>query len=225
MAIPLRVGPIRKWRCVSFFITKLGSPTYRAFVILHKMNDILSKNRRDAGITDFPKVLFSEFVLNPSSLVKSNRELSELLQKSESAITRSISVLKEAGYIETYIERGYKRVVSITGLYEPIVPPTITKNRLSHVGFVYIMTDKANGIKKIGFSKNPDAREKTLQSEKPTIEIEKYWWGTMSDEKELHESFSNKRVRGEWFSLYHQDVCAIDFFMTQKYPNGANDLY
>jgi hypothetical protein len=38
-------------------------------------------------------------------------------------------------------------------------------------GYVYLMIDKNTGYHKIGFSKNPKHREKTLQSEKPTIEL------------------------------------------------------
>lgn len=72
---------------------------------------------------------------------------------------------------------------------------------------VYLMIDHNTGYYKIGRSKNPQKRENTLQSEKPTIELL-----FSSDElpidieKLIHNEFSNKRVRGEWFDLTEEDV-------------------
>ena len=83
---------------------------------------------------------------------------------------------------------------------------------------VYLMKDNISNFIKIGKSIQPLKREKTLQSEKPTItmflicpcgneknanEVEKY----------LHELFNSKRVRGEWFDLNENDINII----TSKY--------
>ncbi len=77
--------------------------------------------------------------------------------------------------------------------------------------FVYLMHDTANGYYKIGISNNPEYREKTLQSEKPTIEMVKSKKFPIrkiaeSIEKALHETYSEKRLRGEWFELDKDDV-------------------
>ena len=63
----------------------------------------------------------------------------------------------------------------------------------------YLMKDKANNYYKIGKSKNPKYREKTLQSEKPTIEIVKVW--NKNIERILHNKYADYRCRGEWFKL------------------------
>ena len=74
---------------------------------------------------------------------------------------------------------------------------------------VYVMIDKNTGYYKIGRSINPEKREKTLQSEKPTIEMLFNHDARVKDEKELHDMFRDKRVRGEWFDLNGSDLNKI----------------
>jgi len=81
---------------------------------------------------------------------------------------------------------------------------------------IYVMIDKNTGLYKIGRSKNPTIREKTLQSEKPTIELMLYWSGFTNDEKFLHEKYRDKRVRGEWFSLDYIDIESIKSYFKEK---------
>lgn len=80
--------------------------------------------------------------------------------------------------------------------------------------YVYLMVDTTNGFHKIGISNHPDYREKTLQSEKPTIEricAKKYpsQLIAQSIENALHTAFSSKRIRGEWFDLTDDEVAQI----------------
>jgi len=63
----------------------------------------------------------------------------------------------------------------------------------------YIIKDKSNGLYKIGRSIDPVKREKTLQSEKPNLELIKTWDADI--EKTLHDEYKDFRVRGEWFEL------------------------
>jgi len=74
---------------------------------------------------------------------------------------------------------------------------------------VYVMIDKNTGYYKIGRSKNPLRRERTLQSEKPTIEMLFNYDARVKDEKLLHDIFKQKRVRGEWFDLNGSDLIKI----------------
>lgn len=77
--------------------------------------------------------------------------------------------------------------------------------------YVYLMHDTSNNFYKIGISNNPSYREKTLQSEKPTIEniaAKKYPIRKIAEsfEKSLHQTYADKRIRGEWFKLDEIDV-------------------
>jgi predicted GIY-YIG superfamily endonuclease len=74
--------------------------------------------------------------------------------------------------------------------------------------FVYLMKNTRNGYTKIGISKNPKHREKTLQSEEPEIDLiwKKEIPNAIGREIELHKKYSDKRIRGEWFDLTEQDI-------------------
>ncbi len=71
----------------------------------------------------------------------------------------------------------------------------------------YLMVDRNTGYTKIGKSKDPVFRERTLQSEKPTISL----FAICEDnvERALHSLYENKRVRGEWFDLTPNEVSNI----------------
>lgn len=71
----------------------------------------------------------------------------------------------------------------------------------------YLMIDRNTNYYKIGKSETPKFREKTLQSEKPTIELIHVI--NKDIEKVLHYKFAHKRIRGEWFSLNQKDVDSI----------------
>jgi hypothetical protein len=80
--------------------------------------------------------------------------------------------------------------------------------------FVYLMKDETNGYYKIGISNKPEYREKTLQSEKPTIVLlsaKEYPTRIIAEaiESALHKAFESKRIRGEWFELDEKDVREI----------------
>jgi hypothetical protein len=83
--------------------------------------------------------------------------------------------------------------------------------------YVYVLIDKNTRYYKIGRSKNPLKREKTLQSEKPTIEMIYSHDARIKDEKVLHDYFKSKRVRGEWFDLSGSDLQYI-----KEYFNKTN---
>ena len=82
------------------------------------------------------------------------------------------------------------------------------------VCYVYLMVDTSNGYYKIGISNKPEYREKTLQSEKPSIEriCSKQYPSRIiaqSIESALHNAFASKRIRGEWFDLSEIEVAQL----------------
>ena len=68
----------------------------------------------------------------------------------------------------------------------------------------YLMKDENTGFTKIGKSIHPTKRERTLQSEKPTISLFKICDELV--EKELHSHFATKHIRGEWYHLSNEDI-------------------
>lgn len=99
-------------------------------------------------------------------------------------------------------------ITNLKEVNEPKTPKSFTK--------IYVMIDKNTGYYKIGRSKNPEKRERTLQSEKPTIEMLFNRDARVKDEKELHNMFSDKRVRGEWFDLNGSDLSKIKKYFNNK---------
>jgi hypothetical protein len=79
--------------------------------------------------------------------------------------------------------------------------------------FVYLMRH-INGLTKIGRSKNPRARERTLQAEDPRLTMIFNCEALEITEKRLHQIFDSVRVRGEWFDLMPHHVDWIVFFLT-----------
>lgn len=85
--------------------------------------------------------------------------------------------------------------------------------------YVYFMLDDKNGYYKIGISNEPEWREKTLQSEKPSIKLiaaKKFVNRRIAAnfEKALHDSYSHRRKRGEWFQLDQEDIDEIKITLT-----------
>ena len=71
----------------------------------------------------------------------------------------------------------------------------------------YIIKDLNTNLYKIGKSKNPKVREKTLQSEKPTYKTVKVF--NKDIEGLLHKNYAQFRVRGEWFDLNKVQITYI----------------
>lgn len=72
--------------------------------------------------------------------------------------------------------------------------------------YVYLMHDIVNWYHKIWISNKPEYREKTLQSEKPSIEMvtNKKFPNrdiALAFEQALHRTYQEKRIRWEWFNL------------------------
>lgn len=87
------------------------------------------------------------------------------------------------------------------------------------------MKDTVNGAYKIGMSKKPHYREKTLQSEKPFVELVEAWESTASMEKFLHKVLDKQRIRGEWFRLnsYHLALIYEKMSCYCKLSDGNSD--
>ncbi len=82
--------------------------------------------------------------------------------------------------------------------------------------FIYVIKDLTSGYYKIGQSKHPEDRLKTLKRE-PTLlpypldfHMVRVWRDYPWKERDLHKQFADKRIRGEWFDLTATDLDAIE---------------
>jgi hypothetical protein len=106
--------------------------------------------------------------------------------------------------------------------YQPLIVSEKSNEPLeknNEICYLYLMKDTSNDMHKIGISNKPEYREKTLQSEKPTIEMvcNKSYPNrkiAMAFEQALHGAYADKRVRGEWFNLSSQEVIDVMTVLT-----------
>ena len=96
--------------------------------------------------------------------------------------------------------------------------------RLQLVSFVYLMRNERNGFIKIGKSDNPRYREKTLQSEEPEVSLIFAHPCPIWVEKGLHVLFSEKRLRGEWFSLSEDEIGLAETIIQVELDCFKHDL-
>jgi len=87
----------------------------------------------------------------------------------------------------------------------------------------YLMFDENTFLTKIGRSKNPRVRERTLQSEKPTITL--FAICDLDVETKLHKIFNKLRVRGEWFKLNKDQINSIIGKYNFKIITGKGQVY
>lgn len=116
-------------------------------------------------------------------------------------------------YVKKYLSELDKLGVDWRSIEKPVIEETPLEeiSIKNEACYVYLMWDTTNGFHKIGISNNPRYRERTLQSEKPTIELLKakqYPTRLIAEsiEAALHRAYSDKRLRGEWFNLSPEDI-------------------
>jgi Meiotically up-regulated gene 113 len=111
--------------------------------------------------------------------------------------------------------RGIKNIILIdpADFYRTFFNNNYKNENMENLDYVYLMVNNDTGYIKIGTSRNPRHREKTLHSQEPKIFIIAKWRCEKKVEKELHEKFKAKRIRGEWFNLQLIDLKRIQEFM------------
>lgn len=67
----------------------------------------------------------------------------------------------------------------------------------------------ANGYYKIGTSRRPVTRERTLQAQEPDVRLLASMEAEAAFERELHKRYARKRLRGEWFALDYCDLFEV----------------
>lgn len=182
-------------------------------------NPVSSKNRLNEKILEYKGLITktelelfanSNFKKWKISLVSDKREiLGGEIGGDDFYPTKNNIQIAIKKFASEYIDLVQKTIPN----YEPIEIKQAepTKETTTDFCFIYLMHDTSNGYYKIGISNSPEYRERTLQSEKPTIEMiasKKFPIRKIakSIEKALHNTYSEKRLRGEWFELNYNDV-------------------
>lgn len=112
------------------------------------------------------------------------------------------------------------RLPQFKDLYkENIVPETkknikIQEDVAEEPCYTYIMHNLDNNRYKIGMSKHPKVRERTLQSAEPNVELiytQKHANRQLAREREkyLHNLFRHYKYRGEWYVLSSRELDEI----------------
>lgn len=113
------------------------------------------------------------------------------------------SVIRNAGGDEAFWEKveevGWIQFTD-AGIRNPCVEAECSD--MDKDGFVYFAKEVGKDVVKIGFSKDPASRLKTLQTAHAgELKILHSFPGTISDERRIHEQFRDHRLSGEWFAL------------------------
>lgn len=98
-------------------------------------------------------------------------------------------------------------------VYKSIFSHVVDTNKFENK--IYLMHSESSNLIKIGRSKNPNTRERTLQGRDPKLNMITYWDAPLQIEKDLHNKFIHKRVRGEWFDLNFGDLNTIKEIMSE----------
>lgn len=130
-------------------------------------------------------------------------ELDEISEENLSKIEQAVKLTRKLN----------KDGVRLQSFYQAPNFARLPKERETPMGFVYVMQNRRNGLFKIGFSKKPYFREKTLQSQEPEVEMIFSHKGSIELEKLIHGNFSRNRIRGEWFSLTEDELESVKLML------------
>ena len=97
-------------------------------------------------------------------------------------------------------ENFYKSLLEVNGKFD----------FKENTNYLYLMINENTGYFKIGHSKKPEYRERTLHSKEPEIKLLKVWECDKVIERKMHKHFSTKRERGEWFKLNIDDLIELN---------------
>jgi len=176
--------------------------------LLLKFCNLLSVNYRDLDAIDsfnkFQNKLRSFLEKLGFSTVTTSelKKIAEQFTEQEASITsfapkgiRKIELINKVDFFRDIFSENYN--ISDSGINN----------------FVYLMVNTDTSLIKIGFSSYPRYRERTLHSKEPTIYLIACWEGDKKREKELHQKYKDKRIRGEWFRLNLIDLYELEEFM------------
>lgn len=104
--------------------------------------------------------------------------------------------------------------IPITGSKRSELLSNLKNDQIS--SHVYVIHAVGTDYFKIGLSKTPVKRLVTLQPLLPfELNIVHECQGSFAMESKIHDIFSKKRIRGEWFKLNDQDLLVLKNYLTK----------
>lgn len=180
----------------------------KKFESLHgvKIEDLSPSEREDVRVID--KWVYMRIKMSEFTLLRCMDKLNAICELSDKGLIDIIEDSDPSTIFLTYVDAEADE--SLTEEEEEDRKRRLVEDwkirRSNRKTNLYLMKDEANGFIKVGISNTPEYRERTLQSEKPTIVMIWATEASYQDETFLHRKFSEKRLRGEWFELSDEDI-------------------
>lgn len=140
----------------------------------------------------------------------------EGVEREHGANRRSLrDIGEEFGCSEGAIRKRAKRDGWIRGERQTKEKVVISKDSLDRSGFVYVIyldDSSSRRFYKIGMSANFSSRFDSHQCSSPfdvCVACAYFVANMRAEEKAIHQMFSSKRIRGEWFELATNDISII----------------
>ena len=122
---------------------------------------------------------------------------------------------KDNNFLNLLLDTRTEENIEYTNIRKSFINSLIQTNTLISGKKTYLIYDDITKKFKIGKSYDPYKREKTLCSDRCSINLVAYC--DYDIESELHSMYSEYRVRGEWFNLSTKQVhCIIKYFKDEK---------
>lgn len=174
--------------------------------------------QRDNLLTIFARALSNEYEIDPIDSFNNFQEATRTMSEKLGFLTVTANELEEhKGKNLSFMVTNRKGLIVIPFIYHKDIYKNIFGDlpEIEEQGdnYVYLMLNTRNRFVKIGKSKRPKHREKTLQAEEPEIIMIALWKAADRVEKTLHKQFKTKRHRGEWFNLSFKDITFIKQYM------------
>lgn len=141
------------------------------------------------------------------------KQLRTILEKDGYFTITNIDIeqLRKIGTNGSLINLHHKAIkqidmIPIVDFYREIFDDNYKKVTEDINDYVYLMINTETSLIKIGYSRKPTVREKTLQSQEPQIYLIACWNANRKVETELHRKFKKNRIRGEYFKLGFNDL-------------------
>jgi hypothetical protein len=154
----------------------------------------------------FDRDLSESFILSPRHLVFKRKRDGEYAVFNKTPFVQSrLDSMAEEDRLKAESEETQRAAVLAEQL-----------RRSRFTTFVYLMEDPRNGAFKIGRSRTPGIRERTLQSEVPETLLRFSIPAEEEHEKTLHARFRHRHIRGEWFGLTPDDLLEVITFLKEN---------